>query len=382
MAPPRSNYYISRLLRTIFGVRYRDIVGKWRASVLTEWEEVPCNLCGSERRQKIGSIDKFKLKVTSVICLDCGLIYINPRPTEDCYRRFYESGGDDQGVYHADMSVENVEQILQSYLGEDYRVSKEDWVKVEAYKKKYMDDGDEDAAEFEVREQIELSLRTAEDIYHSFKDFVPAGSKIFEVGASWGYQLVPWRDWHECEVSGVEPQVAAVQRAKERLDIDLYQGFSDHPDIPREAFDAVLNLRAINHMLDPLNELRRQWKMLKPRGMLFLDNQESLLKARYSGFDGTTVEIDHPYMFSVETLCAMVEKAGFEIIMTSIIDSRHVIKTKNSIPRFRQIRLAAKKSVGPHRVRETDAIDELAALALNLDHFGRTKQLNARFGSR
>ena len=353
-----------------------------RSEVLTEWEEVPCNLCGSERRQKIGSVDKFKLNVTSVICLDCGLIYINPRPTADCYRRFYESGGDDQGVYHADMSVENVEQILQSYFGSDYRVSEKDWVKVQAYKQKFMDYGDEDAEGFEVREQNEQSLRTADDIYESFKGFVPVGSKMFEVGASWGYQLVPWRDRHECEVSGVEPQTAAVQRAKERLDIDLYQGFADNPDIPNEAFDAVLNLRAINHMLDPMNELRQQWKILKPGGMLLLDNQESLLKARYSGFDGATVEIDHPYMFSVQTLSAMVEKAGFNIVMTSIIDSRYVIKTKTSNPRFRQIRLAAKKVDGALSVRQTDAIDELAALVMNLDHFGETKKLNNRRVSR
>src|SRR5207253_3240638 len=107
------------------------------------------------------------------------------------------------------------------------------------------------------------------------------------------------------EMSGVERKRRAVRAAKAAYGIDLLQGFTDDARIPESSYDLVLNSRTINHMLDPLGELRRAWRWLKPGGVVFVDVPDAIAKATYRGLERATIEIDHPYMFTLATLGAI-----------------------------------------------------------------------------
>jgi len=61
------------------------------AKYLRATEQVSCNLCGSDHTSLIHDRDRFGLNINTVICNNCGLIYLNSRPTEDSYRKMYES---------------------------------------------------------------------------------------------------------------------------------------------------------------------------------------------------------------------------------------------------------------------------------------------------
>ena len=202
----------------------------------------------------------------------------------------------------------------------------------------------------------------AEDLYGQFSEFVPRNGKVIEVGASWGKLLVPWRDRHGCEVTGVEPRRATLLAAKERLGIDLFEGFPATAPVPENTYDAALNIRTINHMLDPLGDLRHSWRWLKPGGVLLVDISDALREARYEGFETNVVEIDHTYMFSADTLSAAVETAGFEIVKREIVDTRRVLRRDAIDPQYKQIRIIARKSVHAVPVNWPDPLRELAAL--------------------
>jgi SAM-dependent methyltransferase len=199
-------------------------------------------------------------------------------------------------------------------------------------------------------------------LYEELKDVVPVGSKVFEPGASWGKMLVPWKVLHNCEVSGVEPKKQAVITAKERLGIDLIQGFANDPRVPENTYDLVFNTRTINHMMDPLGDLRAAWRCLKPGGILFVDIADANREARYEGFERNVVEIDHCYMFTMNTLRAMVQKAGFTVIKTDMQDLQQVRDWDNRPPQVKQIRITARKSVEPVSIDWPDPLAELAAL--------------------
>ena len=64
-----------------------------------EKEEVPCVLCNSNHHHKLFVGDRYGMGIRTVNCGQCGLVYVNPRPTESemdrfyaaCYRPFYEN---------------------------------------------------------------------------------------------------------------------------------------------------------------------------------------------------------------------------------------------------------------------------------------------------
>lgn len=50
----------------------------------------PCAVCGSERRRAVGRRVSFGMRYTNVVCVDCGLVYLAPRPDAAAFHRFYE----------------------------------------------------------------------------------------------------------------------------------------------------------------------------------------------------------------------------------------------------------------------------------------------------
>ena len=55
---------------------------------LTELEEVPCNICGVSSTTVFAERERFGLPIISVQCRECGLLYLNPRPTKRMYEAY------------------------------------------------------------------------------------------------------------------------------------------------------------------------------------------------------------------------------------------------------------------------------------------------------
>ena len=368
--PPKRAKLISRFLKQQYGISWKDIASKLRSQLLEDMEAVPCNLCGQTNHVEVARKDKFGLALTTVICSHCGLLYLNPRPTAARYQDFYEGGGSAGSIYHRQFDFDQVEALLKIYFGDDFTMDDEARSALTAYREapeasnlKSLQDR---LAEAEINNETDVKLLGidyyARHIYDLLKDHVPRGGRVFEPGASWGTMLVPWKVLHACEISGVEPKAETVRIVKDRLGIELFQGFADDPRIPSEAYDLVINIRTINHMLDPLGDLRHAWRWLKKDGILFVDIQDATLEARYDGFDRSVVEIDHPYMFSLNTLSAMVQKAGFQIVDRNIAELQSLRDWDNRPPQFKQIRIIARKSLEPVTVDWPEPLQELAAL--------------------
>jgi 2-polyprenyl-3-methyl-5-hydroxy-6-metoxy-1,4-benzoquinol methylase len=241
-------------------------------------QEAPCNLCGSQlsrelypERDGIADFDANDLFACTssayghcgpiVRCLQCGLVRQNPQPTES--------------------------DLIDAY-GE---------VEDERY-------------EEEATGRVETFGRALGDLMRH-----EPGGKLLDVGCHIGVFLDVARSvgW---QVAGVEPSRWAAERARSK-GLDVIEGTLETAGLQENLFDVVTMWDVVEHVADPLTELKRAHRMLRPDGLLALStmNVEALFP-RLAGRRWPWYMQMHLYYFTPRTLRAMLEQAGFEVLET------------------------------------------------------------------
>ncbi|MFQ6016181.1 MAG: class I SAM-dependent methyltransferase [Anaerolineae bacterium] len=243
-------------------------------------EEVSCNLCGSVEATELypdtrpdlpqsEMIKHFRCTTPSygihyaiVKCSRCGLIYANPRPAA-------------QEALH---SYENV--VDQTYLEE--------------------------------REGRVLTFRRN---LEPLEEFIGPGNgrRLLDVGCHIGVflEIAQERGW---ETWGVEPSTWASAEACQR-GLRVREGTLKQAHFADNFFDVVTLWDVIEHLNDPLGELREVNRVLKPEGLICIHtiNIESPL-AHLMGARWPWLMEMHLYYFSPRTLRLMLEKANFSVV--------------------------------------------------------------------
>ncbi len=237
-------------------------------------EETACNLCHSTRykvlyqRKSSPTIIKRKYRISEanlipperiVKCLDCGLIFANPRIHSHDIIAAYSDMEDDE-----------------SYLKE------------------------------------EMGRRMAAHLLlKKIKKFKLQGNKLLDIGCSIGFFLDEARKmgWN---VSGVEISKWAVKYAKEKLSLTVHHASLEDAKLPDNHFDVVIMQDTIEHLLNPRETLLEIKRILKPGGIVYVNtpNIDSfvsrILQAKWWGINQF-----HLYYFSNCTLGKLLANTGF-----------------------------------------------------------------------
>jgi hypothetical protein len=95
----------------------------------------------------------------------------------------------------------------------------------------------------------------------------------------------------------------------------VVQGTTETADLPDEFFDVVTLWDVIEHVGDPLEELRRVHNLLKSDGLVVVHTIDiSSFFARLMGSRWPWLMEMHLYYFSRRTLRQMLQKAGFSVL--------------------------------------------------------------------
>lgn len=147
-----------------------------------------------------------------------------------------------------------------------------------------------------------------------------APGRLLDVGCGSGL-LVHQALQSGWEATGVEISPLACRRAKEEFGLDLFQGELAEACFPEAAFDVVTFVDVLNHLDDPLGQLREVHRVLKPGGLLVVRvpnflfqcgvRRLSLALGRLSGGSVSDFAVIHFYNFSHRTLKPLLETAGF-----------------------------------------------------------------------
>lgn len=227
-----------------------------------------CNLCGCTEREALHlGLDLWKGENGFFIvqCRKCGLVYTDPRPTSEAIGSWYP---DNYAPFEGMFEKSLVDRVKDKLISRDVR-----------------------------------NMRGYRD-----------RNTVFEVGCGNADFLAALRDdrWF---VAGVDMSQQAVEIAEKKhgliigkgslLDTHYYDGF----------FDMIIMKHVLEHVHDPMANLKEAFRILRPGGVLFIwapnfGSIEDKVFGRYWYMFNIPL---HLYHFSCETLKQYLAEAGFRV---------------------------------------------------------------------
>ena len=228
---------------------------------------IPCNLCGSRDVDVLATTDRDGHPLRTTICRHCGLVWSNPRPSEDEVRRYYAR------EYRLDYKGQSTPSLRH----------------------------------------IARSGRGAMSRYRVLSPFLKEGDRVLDVGAGGG-EVVYALQRLGFDAKGLEPDEQYAQHARETLGVPVQTGFVQDASFPPGSFDVITMYHALEHVEDPLAILARLRSWMVEGGVLLIEvpNVEATCIAPAHRF-----HFAHLYNFSGSTLTALGRKAGFEPLQTT-----------------------------------------------------------------
>jgi SAM-dependent methyltransferase len=147
---------------------------------------------------------------------------------------------------------------------------------------------------------------------------VPPGAAVLDLGCGTGAFLERLRRLGAARVEGVDFSERAVRAAAER-GIPVFQGVFADFERPPATYDVIFMNNYLEHTTDPLAELRKCRRLLKPGGRLVgeVPNFDSVDRRVFGRFWGGNHVPRHTFQFDPPALHALLERAGFTAATTA-----------------------------------------------------------------
>ena len=224
---------------------------------------LPCNLCGNEDIELVSERDRDGNALRNVICKNCGLVWVDPRPSADEISEFYSSS---------------------------YRVE---------YKGAY-----QPKAKHAYRE----TRRAIARLDRLMRVYKP-GMKILDVGSGAGF--FPYVLSKKCiDVTGIEPNKGYAEYARNELGLEgiIVGNLFDYDG--EKVFDLITIHHVYEHLAEPCASLQRLFLLLKDDGLVIMEIPN--IEATYHAPDNI-FHLGHLYWFNPENIRAMAHRNNFTV---------------------------------------------------------------------
>lgn len=222
----------------------------------------PCPITGSSECAIVATKAREGHDLRNVQCLESGLIYVDPLPIED----------------------------LEKFYKEDYRKS---------YKNVFVPKG----------KHISRAGRVAGGRFSRIADLVHPGMRTLDIGAGGG-EFAALMKQLGCEAHGIEPNKGYGNFANENYGVDLFLGMYQESNFERDSFDILTLFQVLEHLADPVEDVRRMSEYLKTGGKFVIEVPDILFPGMH--FDHKWHD-GHLFGFSTVTLKAVGAKAGLKL---------------------------------------------------------------------
>lgn len=152
---------------------------------------------------------------------------------------------------------------------------------------------------------------------------VPTGS-IFEVGGGNGFFLEAAKDYGFKKIAGVEPSFAAIEAARNDVKPHLIASMMSGSVLPQNAFQIGAMFHTLDHLQDPIQTLKDCLEALEPGGTFVVAvHNERSWSAKLLGERSPIIDVEHTYLYSLETGKQIFEKAGFKNVRSGAYNNHY-----------------------------------------------------------
>lgn len=244
-------------------------------------ENICCNLCSSENTvllfSKPDELTNEETIFSVVKCVDCGLVYVNPRPSVEDIHIFYP----------------------KEFLSYQFEVNNSVDTSIR-----------ERVVSFIVQSSAKQRVQSIKKLLDIHKDM-----NVLDVGCGKGGFLLELQKEVGCQVTGIDFDKNSVDFCREKLGLDVHCGGVDRLDSMTEKYDLVTMWHFFEHEYDPLTALKRINRRLDVGKYLLIEvpNADSL-ENRLFGQHSFLYDVPrHLYDFSPTTITKYLEKTGFKL---------------------------------------------------------------------
>jgi 2-polyprenyl-3-methyl-5-hydroxy-6-metoxy-1,4-benzoquinol methylase len=229
-------------------------------------EETACALCGRREYSIIATRDRNRRPLTTVMCEVCGLVWTNPRPSDEDVDRYYAT------QYRLDYTNRRAPSARKLLRG----------------------------------------LVEADERRRALGELLDGASRVLDVGCGAG-EFVHLLRLRGIDATGIEPGEEYAEFSRRVLGIPIQTASVDSAVVEPESQDVVTMFHMLEHVADPRSVLATIRGWLRPAGTLVVEvpNIGSTVQAPNHRF-----HFAHLYNFNGATLGALGESVGLSCRQT------------------------------------------------------------------
>jgi len=233
-----------------------------------ERREVPCAVCGETERLE-PALEKWGIAMKS--CLECGHLFTSPR-----------------------MPDEAVPELYGSFYWEQYQVA---------------------IGSPSIQERLQFDY--ANGMGKLQRDILPhrTSGRLLDVGASSG-GLVKQAQDRGFDACGLEPAADVCQLARDAHGVTMYCGSLAEQQFPEGSFDIVALHDVLEHMFEPVAEIREMRRVLKTGGIVVCETPTTTSRNfADQGIEWSTISpLEHVHLFNEKNAERVLVENGFRIV--------------------------------------------------------------------
>ena len=262
-----------------------------------------CRLCGKRGEKIYGELKDRLFRAPGlwslVRCRSCSLVWLNPRPVPEDIGKLYTTYSTqvDEPVYIRPRAFRDGlrRSILSSAFGYPELLDSRCWGLIGRVS------------------NLIPALRETAGLHVRYLGGEDRGT-LLDVGCGTGGYLLRMKKlgW---DVLGVEPDLRAVEIAREKFQLPVIHGTLEQADLPEDSVDAVVMHHVIEHVHDPVATLKGCRRILRRNGKLTIvtPNIQSLGHRVFNRSWFALEPPRHLHLFSCKSMRLCVEKAGLQI---------------------------------------------------------------------
>jgi len=146
-------------------------------------------------------------------------------------------------------------------------------------------------------------------------DYYAKKGALLEIGCGNGFFLEEAIHQGYKFVQGVEPSIAAVEKASPQVRPLIICNVLQPGLFEAERFDVICMFQVLDHIPDPGFLLDECYRVLKPAGlMLSINHNVESVSAKFLKENSPIVDIEHTYLYSPATMFRIFDTHGFKVM--------------------------------------------------------------------